>query len=510
MRIDGRKNNELRKITVTRDFITTAEGSVLIEVGNTRVICTASIEERVPPFLRDQKKGWVTAEYGMLPRSTGSRMTRESTSGRVGGRTQEIQRLIGRSLRAVIDQRLLGERTVWIDCDVIQADGGTRTASITGAFIALSDALSIAIKKGLLENNPIKDYLAAISVGIARAAQLGILLRGGAAIETASRITTVLLDKTGTLTTGEPRVVDIVPQPGVNEERLLHLAALVEVGSEHPLGRAVVRAAQDRGLDLRDAPASTVVPGHGLTAQVDGHTVAIGTIAWLKSLGVAVEAFTSEAERLGQGGRTPLIVAIDGVAAGVLGVLDTPTPAARQAVADLLTLGVDVAMVTGDRTAVAEAVARDLGISTVYAQTTPERKAELVTEAQARGRVVAMVGDGLNDAPAVAGANLGIAMGSGTQVAQAAADVVLAQGGIAALPATLHIARATTRAIRQNLGWAFAFNLLGIPIAAGVLVPITGWSLSPMIASAAMALSSTMVLLNAWRLRFALRRRAMG
>lgn len=168
MRIDGRKNDELRKITVTRDFITTAEGSVLIEVGNTRVICTASIEERVPPFLRDQKKGWVTAEYGMLPRSTGSRMTRESSSGRVGGRTQEIQRLIGRSLRAIIDQRLLGERTVWIDCDVIQADGGTRTASITGAFIALSDALSLAMKKGLIENNPIKDYLAAISVGIVK------------------------------------------------------------------------------------------------------------------------------------------------------------------------------------------------------------------------------------------------------------------------------------------------------------------------------------------------------
>lgn len=168
MRIDGRKNDELRKIIVTRDFITTAEGSVLIEIGKTRVICTASIEERVPPFLRDQKKGWVTAEYGMLPRSTGSRMTRESTSGRVGGRTQEIQRLIGRSLRAVIDQRVLGERTVWIDCDVIQADGGTRTASITGAFIALSDALSLAMKKGLIENNPIKDYLAAISVGIVK------------------------------------------------------------------------------------------------------------------------------------------------------------------------------------------------------------------------------------------------------------------------------------------------------------------------------------------------------
>lgn len=168
MRSDGRKDDELRKIRVTRDFIKNAEGSVLIEVGDTKVICTASIEEKVPFFLRDQKKGWVTAEYSMLPRSTQTRTTRESTTGRVGGRTQEIQRLIGRSLRAVTDQKLLGERTVWIDCDVIQADGGTRTASITGAFIALHDALQKALRNGLLERDPINDYLAAVSVGVVR------------------------------------------------------------------------------------------------------------------------------------------------------------------------------------------------------------------------------------------------------------------------------------------------------------------------------------------------------
>lgn len=166
MRPDGRKNDELRKVEITRNFITTAEGSVLIEVGNTRVICTASIEDKVPPFLRDQKKGWVTAEYGMIPRATLTRTVRESTSGRVGGRTHEIQRLIGRSLRAVVDLELLGERTVWIDCDVIQADGGTRTASITGAFIALNYALYYALKNGLIDRNPIKDNLAAVSVGI--------------------------------------------------------------------------------------------------------------------------------------------------------------------------------------------------------------------------------------------------------------------------------------------------------------------------------------------------------
>ncbi|MCL4490551.1 MAG: ribonuclease PH [Nitrospirae bacterium] len=166
MRPDGRRNDELRKVKITRKFIPTAEGSVLIEIGNTKVICTASIEERVPPFLRDTKKGWVTAEYGMLPRSTPTRMMRESTAGRIGGRTQEIQRLIGRSLRAVVDLALLGERTIWIDCDVIQADGGTRTASITGAFVAFADAVTYALKNKLIDKNPIKDNLAAISVGL--------------------------------------------------------------------------------------------------------------------------------------------------------------------------------------------------------------------------------------------------------------------------------------------------------------------------------------------------------
>lgn len=166
MRHDGRRNDELRKVNIIRNFIKTAEGSALIEVGNTRVICTATIEDKVPPFLKDQKKGWVTAEYGMLPRSTHSRTTRESTAGRISGRTQEIQRLIGRALRAVVDLEILGERTLWIDCDVIQADGGTRTASITGAFIALNDAVQYALRNRLIDKNPIRECIAAVSVGI--------------------------------------------------------------------------------------------------------------------------------------------------------------------------------------------------------------------------------------------------------------------------------------------------------------------------------------------------------
>lgn len=166
MRPNGRKNDELRKVTITRNFIKNAEGSVLISFGDTKVICTATIEEKVPPFLKDQKKGWVTAEYGMLPRSTQTRVIRESVTGRIGGRTHEIQRLIGRALRSVVNLDMLGERTIWIDCDVIQADGGTRTAAITGAYIALADALNYALRNGLIERTPLKDYLAAVSVGI--------------------------------------------------------------------------------------------------------------------------------------------------------------------------------------------------------------------------------------------------------------------------------------------------------------------------------------------------------
>jgi len=172
MRPDGRKNNEIRTVKVQKNFISTAEGSVLISMGNTRVICTATIEERVPPFLKDQKRGWVTAEYSMLPRSTQTRTLREATLGRISGRTHEIQRLIGRALRSVVDLAHIGERTVWIDCDVLQADGGTRTASITGAFICLSDALKYAMRNGLVDKNPLKDYLAAISVGVVHGEQV--------------------------------------------------------------------------------------------------------------------------------------------------------------------------------------------------------------------------------------------------------------------------------------------------------------------------------------------------
>lgn len=348
---------------------------------------------------------------------------------------------------------------------------------------------------------------AAVAVGTGRAAELGVLLKGGTAIETASRITMVLLDKTGTLTTGHPTVSEIALLGDLDENRLIRIAATAERGSEHPLARAVVRAAQERGLGLPMPEQVTALPGKGITARVDGAVIAIGTVRWFSELGIDTTAVAIAATRMAQQGQTPVVVAMNGHAVGVLGLRDQPTPAARDAVAHLRTLGIAVAMVTGDRAEAAQAIAQELGITEVHAETKPEDKARLVAEARSRGHVVAMVGDGLNDAPALAGADLGIAIGTGADVAQAAADVILIQGGIAGLPIALDLARRTLRTIRENLAWAFMYNLVGIPVAAGVLVPVTGWSLSPVLASAAMALSSVSVLVNSLRLRHALRRR---
>jgi Cu+-exporting ATPase len=342
---------------------------------------------------------------------------------------------------------------------------------------------------------------AAISVGIGRAAELGVLFRGGAAVEAASAIDQVVLDKTGTLTTGRPVLVGLVPAQGISEDELLRWAAAAERGSEHPVAQAVTTAARARNLVVPGCTAWVAAPGQGITARSAEGTIRVGTVAWIGPDAATAAAASAQAEA----GRTPLVVQRDGITLGVLAVADTPTPEAATAVASLRALGVEVAMATGDRREVAAAVASELGISDLHAAINPAGKAALVAAFQTKGRRVAMVGDGLNDAPALAGADCGIAVGSGTEVAQAAADVVLLRGGLAGLPLALDLARRTRRAIRQNLVWAFVFNLLGIPLAAGALVPFGGWALDPMVAGAAMALSSSAVLLNALRLRYALR-----
>ncbi|XXX82389.1 heavy metal translocating P-type ATPase [Sorangium sp. So ce134] len=342
---------------------------------------------------------------------------------------------------------------------------------------------------------------AAVAVGTGRGAELGVLVKGGAALEAASRVDTVLLDKTGTLTSGRPELTDVVALADHGEAELLGLVAAAERESEHPVARAIVEGARGRGVDLPPASGFRAEIGGGIEARVAGRLVRAGTAAWLRRAGVDAGALEAEAERLVARGRTPSFVAVDGRLAGLVAVADRPTEEARRAVAAMRQLGVEVAMVTGDRAGPARGVAEELGIGTVIAEVRPEDKARIVAEQRARGRRVAMVGDGINDAPALAGADVGIALGGGADVAIASADVALLRGGIAGLPVALGLARATLRTIRQNLFWAFLYNVLGIPIAAGLLYPLTGWLLSPVLASAAMSLSSVSVLANSLRLR---------
>ncbi|MCU0656061.1 MAG: heavy metal translocating P-type ATPase [Polyangiaceae bacterium] len=342
---------------------------------------------------------------------------------------------------------------------------------------------------------------AAVAVGTGRGAELGILVRGGAALEAASRVSSVLLDKTGTLTSGKPTLALILPAPGVSEDQLLAWVASVEAPSEHPVARAIVEGASIRNIRLQKIHSFEATAGSGVAATVEGEQVLAGTARWLQERGVEVGEQEDEAARLAAQGHTPVLVARGGRAVGVVAVADGEAPGAAGAIEALRALGVEVAMVTGDREGTARAVAARLRIDRVFAEVRPEQKAALVRQEQQRGHAVAMVGDGVNDAPALAAADVGVAMGTGSDIAAASADLTLLHGGITRLPAALALARATLRTIRQNLFWAFLYNLLGIPIAAGLLAPWTGLQLSPVLASAAMSLSSVSVLANSLRLR---------
>jgi Cu+-exporting ATPase len=347
---------------------------------------------------------------------------------------------------------------------------------------------------------------AAVAVGTGRGAELGVLIKGGAALEAASQVDTVLFDKTGTLTSGHPVLTD-VRAAGLQEQELLSLVASVESASEHPIARALAEGAamRARGVSLRPVEGFLALPGSGVEGRVDGAHVRIGTAAWLLSQGLDPQALQhtglgEEAERLAQLGRTPSFVVRDGELVGLLAVADTPTAEARATVARLRAEGIEVAMVTGDRQATARAVAAELGIERVMAEVKPADKARVVAAERERGRIVAMVGDGLNDAPALAAADVGVAVGTATDIAAAASDITLLRGGIGSLPVAMSLARATLATIRQNLFWAFVYNVVGIPIAAGVLVE-AGIVLSPVWASAAMSMSSVSVLANSLRLR---------
>ena len=364
------------------------------------------------------------------------------------------------------------------------------TAAIAVLIIACPCALGLATP-------------AAIAVGTGRAAELGILIRGGEALQRAYRVTTVILDKTGTLTAGRPEVVRVLPAAGVEETEVLRLAAAVERGSEHPFGEAIVSHTRGRRLEVPNSERFEAVAGRGVTALVDGRRVALGTRAFMDELGAALNGLGDGAAALAEAGATPMFVALDGGGVGVIGVADRLKPDARDAMARLRALGLDVWMLTGDHRRTAQTVAAEAGIDPahVMAEVVPREKAAQVRALQAQGRVVAMVGDGINDAPALAQADLGIAIGTGTDVAIAASDVTLVGGHLRNIAVGIALSRRTVAVIRQGLFWAFAYNVVLIPVAMGLLYPVLHVLLSPMLAAAAMAMSSVTVLTNALRLR---------
>jgi P-type Cu+ transporter len=341
----------------------------------------------------------------------------------------------------------------------------------------------------------------AIMVGTGRGALSGILIKNAEALEILERVDTLVVDKTGTLTEGRPRVTSIVPAPGFDEAHILRIAATLERASEHPLAAAILAAARERGITLGNATDFRSLTGRGVTATADGHRAALGNRALCDELGITLGPLDERARALESDGQTVMFLGLEGKVAGLISVADPIKPGTPEAISRLHREHISIVMLTGDTRATAEAVARKLGIDHVHAGVLPDRKAEFVKKLQAEGHVVAMTGDGVNDAPALAQADVGIAMGTGTDVAIESAEITLLQGDLRSIASARTLSRATMRNIRQNLFFAFVYNALGVPIAAGVLYPFFGLLLSPVIASAAMTFSSVSVIANALRLR---------
>ena len=341
----------------------------------------------------------------------------------------------------------------------------------------------------------------AIMVGTGKGAENGILIKSGEALETAHKINAIILDKTGTITEGKPSVTDLICASNFTQEKLLQLVASAEKNSEHPLGQAIVRGAQEKSLALLEAENFNSITGQGIEAQIAGISVFVGNRKMMEEKNISVKELEKDADKLAEEGKTPVFVAADGQPAGIVAVADVVKKSSRAAIESLHKMGIEVAMITGDNKKTAEAIARQVGIDRVLAEVLPQDKAFEVKKLQQEGRKVAMVGDGINDAPALAQSDIGIAIGSGTDVAMESADIVLMHSDLTDVPTAILLSKKTIRNIKQNLFWAFGYNTIGIPVAAGVLYLFGGPLLNPMLAAAAMSLSSVSVLTNALRLK---------
>ena len=402
-------------------------------------------------------------------------------------------------------QRLADQVTGWFVPAVITIAIATfilwynLMGNVTMALITTVGVLIIACPCALGLATP-----TSIMVGTGKGAENGILIKGAESLELAHKLQTIVLDKTGTITQGKPTVTDYITINGTadrNELKLLRLAASVERNSEHPLAEAVVQYAQSQGVELADAQEFEAIAGSGVQAMVSEQSVQIGTARWMNELGINTSSLQQQWDRLEYLGKTVIWIAIDGKVEAIMGISDAVKPASAEAIRTLQRMRLEVVMLTGDNRRTAEVIAREVGIKRVIAEVRPDQKAAQIASLQAEGKLVAMVGDGINDAPALAQADVGIAIGTGTDVAIAASDITLISGDLQGIVTAIQLSRATIRNIRQNLFFAFIYNVAGIPIAAGILYPIFGWLLSPMIAGAAMAFSSVSVVTNALRLR---------
>ena len=341
----------------------------------------------------------------------------------------------------------------------------------------------------------------AIMVGTGKGAENGILIKGGEALETTHKINTIIFDKTGTITEGKPTVTDIITTGTMDSDSLLQITASAEKGSEHPLGDAIVKSAEDKGLELYPIEHFESITGQGINATIQGKQLLIGNIRLMQEMDIAVEAVLKGADTLAAQGKTPMYIALDSKLAGIIAVADVVKPGSAKAVKKLMEMGIEVAMITGDNRRTAEAIAKQVGITRVLSEVLPQDKSGEVKKLQQEGRRVAMVGDGINDAPALVQSDIGIAIGSGTDVAMESADIVLMHSDLMDVVTAIQLSKSTIRNIKQNLFWAFAYNVAGIPLAAGVLHIFGGPLLNPIFAAAAMSLSSVSVLSNALRLR---------